>query len=185
MGLRNRSVVIKTRNQIGHWHLTKIDAEGVEHFKEFAETIPGCKTFLQAVIFKDVVVNPRTLDTWMPILSMGGCDSDFLSQAVSALEASGRATVSDDEPLDLAGKSLLAAYWKVGKGKPNYDKAIKLRDVTTACEHSLDTSRSSHWMKGNLRELGFEINYYMGFDWVKKNTELVGELKKQLEDDAI
>lgn len=175
---RNRSIVIKTRPQVGYWELSTVNAE---HFRHIAALIDiEDSSYTKQAVFSDKVAN-RIFDTWQPIITIAGAcyDSDYLKEVKIEITKDIRSTVADDEPLDIAAKALLATYYEGKEFDCSHN--VKLRDVARSCEENLAIRKSTQWLKSNLRELGYEVSFYMGYDHIKPNEAVTKQLKERLE----
>jgi len=179
MATRNRTIMIKTAQRTGDWKLTAVDS-GL--FEQIAKAVTIEESYLKQDIFKGSKVSQRILDIWKPILEIACYDIEYLTEARSMLEVETMITVADDEPLNIAGKALLSAYWTGGEdGQYDFGHNKKIKDVTAACESNLGISKTTQWLKSNIKELGFTVKFYMGYDWVKADAILSEELRERLE----
>jgi len=172
---RNRSITIKTRRRLGTYHVSDVDKG---RFAEIASELD-----LENIPLKGIFTpqgSDRITDAWYPLIVIADacCDDDYLDYVKEEIARSLAVYMDGEEPDDIALKALLSAYqppYGVTRS-PDYTKNIRLKDISDACKNKLDINKSSQWLKRVLQDMGFEISFGAGYDWLKANPELLQEL---------
>jgi hypothetical protein len=186
LATRNRSIIVKTERKQGFWEVTNVDKST---FEEIAKTIEPDSSFVFEEILLEKKVSSRTLDIWRPIIKVAeACgDRDYLEECKEMLKRELLKVIADDEPLTVAKQALISAYYLKDKiqddedRKPDYTKNIKLSEVVNACEDKVLVKMSSQKMRANLRELGYQILFYAGNNWVEDNAEQTQRFEVELD----
>jgi len=179
---RNRSIIIKTEKRVGYWQDMDVDTAD---FVEIGNHImPDSSRIFEGILLEERVSN-RTLDMWRPVIKVAeACgDLNYLVTCKEMLKKEMLKVTADDEPLTVATQALISAYYGEvdANHEPDYTKNIKLSKVTEACKNNLLVNMSSQKIKGNLRELGYEIRFYMGNFWVAADAQKNEELEHRLQ----
>jgi hypothetical protein len=172
---RNRSITIKTRKKEGSNHKRDVD-QG--RFAEIARQV-DLENFPLKGIFTPQG-SDRITDAWYPLIAIADacCDDSYLHYVRGEIAKSLAVFMDGEEPDDIALKALLSAYQPTyGDARsPDYTKNIRLKDITDSCKDKLMINMSSQRLKIVLTDMGFEIKFYKGYDWLKANPELLHQL---------
>jgi hypothetical protein len=171
---RNRSITIKTKRKKGDYHASNTDRD---RFAEIATQLNLENTPLKGMFTPQG--SDRITDAWYPLIVIADacCDTHYLDYVKEVIAKSLAVFMDGEEPDDIAFKAVLAAYHKIAvNSTPDYDKNMKLVDITLACKDRLMINKSSQWLKRVLTDMGFEFSFGAGYDWLKANPELLHEL---------
>lgn len=177
---RNRSIIIKTEKKVGYWQVMDVDTAG---FADIGNHIIPDSSYVFEEILLEERVSSRTLDMWRPVIKVAeACgDVSYLVNCIEMLNREMLKVTADDEPLMVTAQALISAYYgEAVNHEVDYTKNIKLSKVAEACKNNLLVNMSSQKIKGNLRELGYEIKFYAGNNWIVADAQKNEELEHRL-----